>query len=780
MAGSGPATGRAADDPKAAEAPRYRAALLALARGTPEAALPLLEAAEAAGEGGGYAALNRGLALMQLGRLGEAAAALERAATALPGHPEPLFRLGTIAGLRGETGRAEALFLATLSRDPAHVTALAALAALEEAGGRHGAAAGLIARARQADPAEPELELAAARIALALGQAEAAAAGAAAVLAQRPAHAVAARLYAEALLARLPMEAALAEIAARAAADPFAAGWPLAAARLHGLAGQPAAALAELQTAELLAPDQPEILALLGGALAEVGRRQEAEPMLRAAIAARPTDAELRNRLATLYWRDGKSARMLRVLEDAVSEFGPQPALMMNRALALNAVGRQEEALASADAAVPEGGVLALVNRIAVLPYHPREGHAASLLACGRAIAAKLGGPAPLAAPRAAPLATPRPARNRDPGRRLRVGLLSGGFGRHPVGWLTIGGVENLPPEEFALYGYALKPREDMLSARFRACCAGWRDVQHAGDAEIAATIAADAIDILIDLGGYGESGRIFVLNHRPAPVQVKWVGAQFSTTGLPCVDWMLTDRWETPEGFERFYSERLLRLPDGYVCYAPPPYAPAVTPLPAASGQGVTFGCFNNLAKVTPAVLRCWARILAALPEARLELRTHVLGDAAAREALFARMAEAGLPPDRVRAAGGVPHRELLAAYGGIDIALDPFPYTGGLTACEALWMGVPVLTLVGDSFAGRHAFSHLSNIGLEGWAAFSEEDYVALAIARARDVAALAALRAGLRGKVAASPLADAPRFGRSLGQGLRRAWGEYCAKG
>ncbi|MCO6420067.1 tetratricopeptide repeat protein, partial [Siccirubricoccus sp. KC 17139] len=156
---------------RAAEAPRYRAGLLALARGTPAAALGLLEEAEAAGEGGGYAALNRGLALMQLGRLREAAEALERAAAALPNHPEPPFRLGTIAGLRGETGRAEAHFLAALARDPEHVTALAALAALEEAAGRHAAAAGLIARARQADPAEPELELAAARIALALGQA---------------------------------------------------------------------------------------------------------------------------------------------------------------------------------------------------------------------------------------------------------------------------------------------------------------------------------------------------------------------------------------------------------------------------------------------------------------------------------------------------------------------------------------------------------------------------------------------------------------------------------
>jgi predicted O-linked N-acetylglucosamine transferase (SPINDLY family) len=748
----------------------YRAGIAALAQGTPAAALPLLQAAERDGEGGGFAALNLGLALMQLGRLTEAEAALTRAIVALPEHPEPCFRLGTIAGLRGEAGRAEALFRAALDRAPQHVTALAALAALEEAAGHLAEAAALVARAQAADPDEPELDLAAARLALLRGEAEAAGVGAAAVLAQRPAHPAAAKLYAEALLVGLDPVAALRVVAERAAADPFAAGWALAAARLHVAAGQHAAALAEWQTAALLAPEHPEILAQLGLALNEAGRREEAEPLLRAAIAARPTDLDLRNRLATLLWRNGRSAAMLEVLDEAVAEFGPQPTLMMNRALALNAVGRQAEALDSADAAAPSGGVPALVNRIAVLPYHPERGDARALRDAGRAIAAKLGPAAPA-------LHGPR-----DAGRRLRVGLLSGGLGRHPVGWLTVAGLEALPAAEFSLHGFALKPREDMLAARFRACCTGWHEMQHQGDAEIAAAIAAERIDILIDLGGYGESGRLFVLQHRPAPVQVKWVGAQFSTTGLGCVDWMLTDRWETPEGFEHLYSERLLRLPDGYVCYAPPAYAPPVTPLPAhrRAGQGVRFGCFNNLAKVTPAVLAAWARILAALPEATLELRSPVLSEASARAGLLARMAIAGLPAERVMLFGGVPHQDLLAAYGGIDIALDPFPYTGGLTVCEALWMGVPVVSLAGDSFAGRHALSHLSNIGLPDWVATTPEAYVAQAVARARDLPALAALRAGLRARVAASPLVDAPRFGRGLAAALRRAWGEYCAMG
>ena len=171
------------------------------------------------------------------------------------------------------------------------------------------------------------------------------------------------------------------------------------------------------------------------------------------------------------------------------------------------------------------------------------------------------------------------------------------------------------------------------------------------------------------------------------------------------------------------------------------------------------------------------WGRILGALPGSRLVLRTHALGEAATRDRVLARCAAAGLPPARLTLEGGVPHGALLAAYGGIDIALDPFPYTGGLTVCEALWMGVPVVALAGDSFCARHALSHLSNTGLADWVVTAADDYVALATRRAADLPALAALRAGLRARVAASPLVDAPRFGQALSAALRDAWRHWC---
>ncbi|WP_135466432.1 O-linked N-acetylglucosamine transferase, SPINDLY family protein [Crenalkalicoccus roseus] len=748
----------------------FRAAILALAEGRPAAAVPLLEEAAARGDGGGYAWLNLGLALSQLGRLAEAVPPLERAAEALPDLAEPLFRLGQIAGLRGENERAVACFRAALERHRDHVPSLAALAATEETAGRLLEAAALIAHARALDPAEPELGAWAARIALARGDAATALEEAEAVLAQRPEHVGAAQTFARALLRLHSAEMALDRVAAHAAADPFAAGWPVAAATVHALSGNLAAALAELQAAAALAPEAAEVQGELGKALAAAGRTEEAEAALRLAVAARPNDVGLRNRLATVLWKAHRLAEALAMLDAAIADFGPEPALLMNRALLLNLRGEQAAALEAADRAIEasRGSREALVNRLSVLAYHP-EGHAQALLGIGRRIAASLG-PAP------APLHDARPA---DPDRPLLVGLLTGNLCRHPVGWLTVSGIEALPEDGFRIAAYSLRPREDAITARFRARAAMWREVGAADDAAIARLIAADGVDVLLDLGGYGEGGRPFVLHRRPAPVQIKWVGSQASSTGLDCVDWMLTDRWETPEGFERFYSERLLRLPDGYVCYAPPAYAPPVAPLPALATGRVTFGCFNNLAKITPAVMAAWARILVALPESRLVLRTSALSDAETRRLLLRRLIGAGLPEGRVTLGEGLPHHAFLASYGEVDIALDPFPYTGGLTVCEALWMGVPTVSLAGDSFAARHALSHLSNVGLADWVVETVDAYVALALSRARDLGGLAALRAGLRERVRASPLCDAPRFGRNLAAALRFAWRDWCAR-
>jgi predicted O-linked N-acetylglucosamine transferase (SPINDLY family) len=244
-------------------------------------------------------------------------------------------------------------------------------------------------------------------------------------------------------------------------------------------------------------------------------------------------------------------------------------------------------------------------------------------------------------------------------------------------------------------------------------------------------------------------------------------------------MDWFITDRWETPDGFEALYTERLLRLPDGYVCYSPPAYAPDVGPLPALTNDVVTFGCFNNLAKVTPRVIQTWSAILRRVPHSRLVLKTHPFGDAATADRIRDAFAAHGISSAQLDLRGASAHRAFLAEYGQIDIVLDPFPYSGGLTTCEALWMGVPTVTLPGDFFASRHSASHLSNVGLADWVTGSVDEYVEMAVARASDLPALADLRTGLRERARRSPLCDAPRFGRNLGSALRLAWRVWCGE-
>jgi protein O-GlcNAc transferase len=535
--------------------------------------------------------------------------------------------------------------------------------------------------------------------------------------------------------------------------------------------GREEEAIDTLTAASLLAPENAEIHALLGTRLVQAGRLGEADAALRQAIALGNTQPDLRNTLGAVLMRRYRHAEAYEELAALIAEQGPSVVPMCNLASAATSIGRHEEseALLREAAALAPDAELPWRTLCNTLPYRDGIG-GAELLAAARAYAQRL--------PRGEPpedggaFTTPP-----DPDRRLRVGLLSGSLRIHPVGWLTVAGFEMLGRADFVLIGLAGCRADDVIARRFRAACEEWHEVGRMNDAVLASEIRRLAIDIVIDLGGFGDSGRMTALAHRAAPVQVKWVGTQNHSTGLPEIDWLITDRWETPEGNESLYSERLLRMPDGYVCYSPPPYAPDVGPLPALATGSVTFGCLNNLAKITQNVIATWARILTRVPGSRLLLKTHQFAEAPVVETVSADFARHGIAADRIIFAGVSPHRAFLAEYNRVDLQLDPFPYTGGLTTCEALWMGVPTVTLPADTFSSRHSLSHLSNVGLGDWAAGDLAEYEALAVTKASDLAALARLRAGLRARVAASPLCDAPRFGRNLGAALRFAWQEWC---
>jgi len=547
---------------------------------------------------------------------------------------------------------------------------------------------------------------------------------------------------------------------------------PLAASGLllHRL-GRHAEAADFLEAACTLEPGDFRLWAFLGGVLARDDRLRPAEAAMRRALALDPTNHILRHDLGVVLMRmhgfAAARAELIRVLDAC----GIDATLLCNLANATLCLGLQEEALAIARQAATLAPDNPLARRAVVntLPYVAGVS-ATDLLAASRACAATL--------PREARPHPHRFANPADPDRRLRIGLLAGMLKTHPVGWLTIAGFENLDPAEFALIGLADTLPNDALSRRFRAVVPEWHSIAALDDAAVTEAARSLGIDVLIDLGGYGDIGRISACARRLAPVQVKWVGMQNHSTGVAEMDWFVTDGWETPAFLGDRYSERLLRLPDGYVCYSPPAYAPDVTSLPAADAGQVTFGCFTNLAKVTPCVIAAWAAILGRLPGARLVVKSHALADADTARRVRDAFAALGIAADRLELRGPSPHRVFLSEYGGIDIALDPFPYSGGLTTCEALWMGIPTVTLPGETFASRHSLSHLSNVGLEDWVAASASDYVALAVAKAGDLDQLAALRRGLRARVKASPLCDARRFGVGLGVALRFAWRDWCA--
>ncbi|MGH7121248.1 MAG: tetratricopeptide repeat protein [Acetobacteraceae bacterium] len=563
-------------------------------------------------------------------------------------------------------------------------------------------------------------------------------------------------------------EAECARLALLVAANPLDVVSLAAQGVLLGALGREEEGIDTLKAASVLAPANAEVAALLGRRLVAAERLDEADTELRRAIAlGHPDEAELRNILGAVLMRRYRHAEAYAVLAALLADRGEDVVPLCNLASAAASLGRQDEAaaiLARAERIAP-GHTLPSRILCNTLPYRHGIG-GAELLAAGQAHAARL--------PRG-PLVTFPNAR--DPARRLRVGLLSGSLRVHPVGWLTVAGFEALDPSEFTLVGLTQRTSRDWIAGRFRAAAAEWHEVGRLGDAQLAARIRELAIDIVIDLGGYGDAGRLPALARRAAPVQVKWVGMQSASTGLAEIDWFLTDRWQTPDGFERFYSERLLRLADGYVCYSPPPYAPEVAELPALRSGTITFGCLNNLAKITPSVISAWSRILAKIGGSRLLLKTHQLDEPMAREQVMAAFVTHGIGAERLVLAGASPHRAFLSEYNRVDLQLDPFPYSGGLTTCEALWMGVATVTLPGETFASRHSLSHLSNVGLTDWVARDLADYERLAVAKATDVAGLAHLRRGLRARVAASPLCDAPRFGRSLDAALRLAWCDWC---
>jgi len=521
-------------------------------------------------------------------------------------------------------------------------------------------------------------------------------------------------------------------------------------------------------------PGMAQALYNLGNVHRQLGDARQAIKHIEQALAIEPGHADWQCNLGDLHYA-------LFQLDDAIASYRAAVEIAPDYGRgyadlggALLIVGRVEEAMAAFDKVLELDPKRADVGSLSLLALHYRRGNEGPmLLEKHRSWATQHA--------RGLERATGHRSLSRPMGRRLRIGYVSPDFMSCPVAGFIEPVLAAHDRREFELVCYSTGGQEDEVTRRLRGLCDVWRDISLVRDQDAADRIRADGIDILVDLAGHAAGGRLLLFARKPAPVQVTWLGYP-NTTGLDTMDYRLTDAVADPEGeTDRYHAERLVRLPDGFVCYAPALESPEVADSPQLTTGHVTFGCFSDLAKVTPELVALWSEILRAEPGARLVMKAYGLSAGSACRELRERFQGHGITPDRFDL--GPPEFSAigkLATYQEIDVALDTFPYNGVADTCEALWMGVPVATLAGTTNVSRTGASIVSGIGLSEYVATTPAQYVEIALRLAADQEKRRALRAGLRARMRASPLLDAPRFGRGLEAAYRAMWEKRRASG
>ena len=371
----------------------------------------------------------------------------------------------------------------------------------------------------------------------------------------------------------------------------------------------------------------------------------------------------------------------------------------------------------------------------------------------------------------------PQHFNSRDPERPLRVGFVSPDLGAHAVGSLVLGLLENLSVQNVISICYSSRI-PDETTTPFRAAASVWHDVYQQSDNVLANNIFADEVDILVDLSGHTKGTRLNVFASKPAPIQMSW-GGYISTTGLAAMDYILSDKYSILEDEEQYYQEKVIRMPDGWVCYSPPKDAPEVEISPCEQKSYLTFGSFNNPKKINEDTIAVWSKILLSVSGSRLLIKYSGVSSDVISNRLLGGFRANGIDCSSIILEGWSPQAEMLERYNAVDIALDTFPYSGGVTTFEALWMGVPVITVPGETFASRHSQSHLSTVGLTELIAKNRNEYVRLAVELADDMERLTDLRRNLRSMMAASPSCDGKKFAHNFEAVIRTIWREWCSR-
>jgi protein O-GlcNAc transferase len=515
-------------------------------------------------------------------------------------------------------------------------------------------------------------------------------------------------------------------------------------------------------------PNFAEALFNLANALSDQGHLDEAVASFRHALELWPDHAETHNNLGSALKGQGNLAAAIGCYRQALKIRPDYAEACNNLANAFRDQGELQEALAGYRRALDLKADYAMAHSNLLYTTHYCPGVSCADLALAHAEYDRRHA----AAMRAG---VERHERHRDVHSRLRLGFVSPDLGCHPVGYFLIRALENLSQERFDTLCYSDRVVSDGLTVRLQAVATGWRDVIGMSDQQLADQIRTDRVDILFDLAGHTARNRLLVFARRPAPIQITWIGYE-GTTGLTTMDCLIADHFMIPIGREHHYREQILRMPDGYLCYDPPHDAPTVSEPPCSKSGFATFGCFHNLAKITPEVVALWAKILRGAPTTRLIMKYRGLGDEMVRKRFLDLFDSHGVKPNRLDLLPWTSYTDYLSTYHQADLVLDPFPFSGSTITCESLWMGVPVITCPGETFASRHSSSHLTNIGLTETIVRDHDAYVELAISLAGDPVRLQGLRTGLRERMASSPLCDGRRFANNLSARLQQVWEQW----
>lgn len=532
-------------------------------------------------------------------------------------------------------------------------------------------------------------------------------------------------------------------------------------------------AKAEAGYRQVLASDpvHPHALHMLGLLEYQLGRHHAALPLIVEAIRNQPEGGMYYN-LGLVLRALGQLQAALESFDKAIEELPCLADAHAGRAVTLLDIGFPDKAVESYREAIRLGPDLPDFHSGYLLAAQYLNGYSPAEL---RRDHARYAGrfEAPLLAkrfrhPPARPLSRP-----------LKLGFVSGDLRTHPVGLLLHGVLARLPRGKFELHLYSSHSPSagDRITEALRML-GRWTSIEALPDEAAARRIHADGIDILVDLSGHTGHNRLPVFAFKPAPIQVSWLGYT-ATTGLSSIDWLICDEVSVPDVEAETCSERLWRIPGSRLCFTPPEVEVPVTDPPLLREGRPTFGCFNNLAKLNDTVIALWARLLAESSGARLYMKSRQFQHSMSRDALFARFERWGVARERIEVEAFTPRDDgYLSAYGRVDIALDPFPFTGGATTLDALWMGVPVVTLSGHSMVSRQGESVLRAIGVEEWIARDGDDYLHIARSLAADPARLAAIRQSLRARLIGSIVGDVAQYARALEEAFEGMWARHLA--